>query len=117
MGHSRQPRRQQMEMAVRIAETLQGGGSLLVEAPTGTGKTLAYLVPAIEHARASGGTVVVAPHSKVLQDQVMATLENLSEEVEPFAWVLVKGRNNYVDLESLAGELDALAERSERVHA
>ena len=110
MGHARQPRRQQMEMAVQTTEMLQAGGSLLIEAPTGTGKTLAYLVPAIEHARASGSTVVVAPHSKVLQDQVMATLESLSEEVQPFAWVLVKGRNNYVDLESLAGELDALAE-------
>ncbi len=110
MGHARRPRRQQMEMAVRTAETLHAGGSLLIEAPTGTGKTLAYLVPAIEYARASGRTVVVAPHSKVLQDQVMATLEDLSEEVEPFAWVLVKGLNNYIDLESLAGELDALAE-------
>ncbi len=110
MGHARRPRRQQMEMAVRTAESLHAGGRLLIEAPTGTGKTLAYLVPAIEYARASGGTVVVAPHSKVLQDQVMATLEDLSEEVEPFAWVLVKGRNNYIDLESLAGELDALAE-------
>ena len=113
MGHARQPRRQQMEMAGQVAETLQAGGTLLIEAPTGTGKTLAYLVPAIEHARASGSPVVVAPHSKVLQDQVTATLENLAEaveEVEPFEWVVVKGRDNYVDLESLAGELDALAE-------
>ena len=110
MSHARKPRRQQMEMARRTAETLQSGGRLLIEAPTGTGKTLAYLAPAIEYARSSGGTVVVAPHSKVLQDQIMATLEELSEELDHFELVLLKGRGNYIDLEALAGELDALAE-------
>ena len=110
MGRARRPRRQQMEMAGQIAHTLRTGGRRLIEAPTGTGKTLAYLLPAIEYARASGGTVVVAPHSKVLQDQIMSTLEELSDELEPFQSVLLKGRSNYVNLEALAGELDALAE-------
>ena len=110
MGRARRPRRQQMEMAGQIAHTLGTGGRRLIEAPTGTGKTLAYLLPAIEYARASGGTVVVAPHSKVLQDQIMSTLEELSSELEPFQSVLLKGRSNYVNLEALAGELDALAE-------
>ena len=110
MGRARRPRRQQMEMAGQIARTLRTGGRRLIEAPTGTGKTLAYLLPAIEYARASGGTVVVAPHSKVLQDQIMSTLEELSSELEPFQSVLLKGRSNYVNLEALAGELDALAE-------
>ncbi len=113
----RQPRAQQKQMAGIVIEALLKGHTQsedvrhLIEAPTGTGKTLAYLVPAIEYARASGGAVVIAPHSKVLQDQIMMTLENLSEEIEaPFSWVLLKGRDNYVDLEALAGELDALAE-------
>ena len=110
MGRARRPRRQQMEMAGQVANTLRAGGTRLIEAPTGTGKTLAYLLPAIEYARASGGTVVVAPHSKVLQDQIMSTLEELSSELEPFQSVLLKGRSNYVNLEALAGELDALAE-------
>ena len=110
MGRARRPRRQQMEMAGQVAHTLCTGGRRLIEAPTGTGKTLAYLLPAIEYARASGGTVVVAPHSKLLQDQIMSTLEELSSELEPFQSVLLKGRSNYVDLEALAGELDALAE-------
>ena len=110
MGRARRPRRQQMEMAGEIARTLSTGGRRLIEAPTGTGKTLAYLLPAIEYARASGGTVVVAPHSRVLQDQIMSTLEELSDELEPFQSVLLKGRSNYVNLEALAGELDALAE-------
>ena len=110
MSRARKPRRQQMEMARRTAETVHRGRRLLIEAPTGTGKTLAYLAPAIEYARSSGGTVVVAPHSKVLQDQIMSTLQELSEELDPFESVLLKGRGNYVDLETLAGELDALAE-------
>jgi ATP-dependent DNA helicase RecQ len=110
MGRARKPRRQQADMALQVAKTLAGRGRRLIEAPTGTGKTLAYLVPSIEFARSSGSTVVVAPHSKVLQDQIMSTLEELSGELEPFESVLLKGRSNYIDLEALAGELDALAE-------
>ena len=109
MGCARSPRQQQEHMARHVAEALDTGSRRLIEAPTGTGKTLAYLAPAVEHARARGGAVVVAPHSKVLQDQIMATLEELSLELAPFSSVLVKGRNNYIDLDALAGELDALA--------
>ena len=112
MARTRRPRKQQIEMARHIAITLaQGkGGKHLIEAPTGTGKTLAYLVPAIEYARAGGDTVIVAPHSKVLQEQVMAALEELGTEIDPFISVLLKGQHNYISLDSLAGELDALAE-------
>ena len=110
MGRARKPRRQQVEMATDIADALlRGGHPRLIEAPTGTGKTLAYLAPSIEFARAHGETVIVAPHSKVLQDQVMATLEELQGELDPFNAVLVKGASNYIDLDALAGELDALA--------
>ena len=110
MGRARKPRSQQVEMATDIADALvRGGRPRLIEAPTGTGKTLAYLAPSIEFAQASGETVIVAPHSKVLQDQVMATLEELQDELDPFNAVLVKGASNYIDLDALAGELDALA--------
>ena len=109
MAQTRSPRRQQKEMAGYVTEALQLGGRRLIEAPTGTGKTLAYLVPAIEYARATGKTVVVAPHSKVLQDQIMTTLEELQAELDPFTAVLLKGAGNYISLEALAGEIDALA--------
>ena len=114
MGRARRPRRQQVEMATTIADSLLRGGRIrrLIEAPTGTGKTLAYLAPAIEYARAAGETVIVAPHSKVLQDQIMATLEELQDELDPFVAVLLKGASNYISLESLAGELDALSATS-----
>ncbi len=111
MSRGRRPRPQQVQMARRVSEALCSGTRQLIEAPTGTGKTLAYLVPAIEHARATGSTVAIAPHSKVLQDQIMLTLEGLSEELSPFNAALVKGRSNYLSLDALAGELDALAEQ------
>lgn len=109
MSRARTPRRQQIEMARLVATGLGSGGRRLIEAPTGTGKTLAYLAPAVEYARSTGNTVVVAPHSKVLQDQIMTTLEELRGELDPFVAVLVKGAANYLSLEALAGELDALA--------
>ena len=109
MGQAREPRKQQTEMAGLIAKTLKEGGRRLLEAPTGTGKTLAYLVPAIACGQANQRPVVVAPHSKVLQDQVMSTLEELQEDLGPFSYVLLKGKGNYISLDSLEGELEALA--------
>ena len=109
MSRARTPRRQQVEMATHVAAALSSGSRCLIEAPTGTGKTLAYLAPAIEYARSSANTVVVAPHSKVLQDQIMTTLEEHQGELDPFEAVLLKGASNYLSLEALAGEIDSLA--------
>ncbi|WP_419847276.1 RecQ family ATP-dependent DNA helicase [Candidatus Poriferisocius sp.] len=109
MGQAREPRKQQTEMAELIAHTLDQGGRRLIEAPTGTGKTLAYLTPAIAYGQAVQQPVVVAPHSKVLQDQVMITLEELQKDIGPFTYVLLKGMANYISLDSLDGELDTLA--------
>ncbi|MCY4271876.1 MAG: RecQ family ATP-dependent DNA helicase [bacterium] len=109
MGQNREPRRQQTEMAGLVAKTLEKGGRRLIEAPTGTGKTLAYLVPAIAFGQAVGEPTVVAPHSKLLQDQLMMTLEELQEDLGPFTYVLLKGMANYISLDSLDAELDILA--------
>ena len=59
-------RRGQLAMAARIAEAIERDERLLVEAGTGTGKTLAYLVPAL----LSGRKVVVSTGTKTLQDQI-----------------------------------------------
>ncbi|MDR7516666.1 MAG: RecQ family ATP-dependent DNA helicase [Armatimonadota bacterium] len=106
MGGSRRSRPQQVEMAREVSEALAGGRRLMIEAPTGTGKTLAYLVPAIAYARASGRPVVVATFSKVLQNQVLQTLRELDEAMGPVRTVLLKGRENYLDLERLAAALE-----------
>jgi ATP-dependent DNA helicase DinG len=83
-------------MADAVATTLQQGGVLLVEAGTGTGKTLAYLVPAI----LSGQRVLVSTGTKNLQEQIyFKDLAVLREALGvPFTATYMKGRGNYLCL-------------------
>ena len=88
------PRAAQIRMAEAIEGTLQFGGSLVVEAGTGIGKTLAYLVPAL----LSGQRVIVSTGTKTLQDQLFfrdlpLVCEALGRQ-PPVA--LLKGRGNYL---------------------
>ena len=62
-----EPRAEQAELAQAVAESLEAREHLLAEAGTGTGKSLAYLVPAL----ASGRRVVVATATKALQEQLL----------------------------------------------
>ena len=93
-------RQEQLEMTRRVARTLEHGGVLLVEAGTGTGKSLAYLVPAIRWALANGQPVIVSTHTINLQEQLVGTdLPFLARHLGiEFAAVLVKGRTNYLCL-------------------
>jgi ATP-dependent DNA helicase DinG len=81
-------------MAGAVERVLHEGGVLLVEAGTGTGKTLAYLVPAL----LSGRRVVVSTGTKNLQDQIFRKeLPFLGERAGiPVSACLVKGRDNYL---------------------
>lgn len=90
----------QEEMARRTAESLAAGDHLVIRAGTGTGKTLAYLVPAI----LLGRRVVVATATKALQDQLATKdLPFLQEHLSrPFSWAILKGRSNYVCHQRLA---------------
>jgi len=99
----------QVDMTRRVARAFAHGSQLLLEAPTGTGKTFAYLLPAVHFARAKGTPVVIATHSKVLQNQVLVGLEQLREAVGPINSVLLKGKENYLSLEALDGALDDVA--------
>ena len=84
----------QASMAEAVARTLEQGGTLMIEAGTGTGKTLAYLVPAL----ASGRRVVVSTGTRNLQDQIFTKdLPFLAEKagIEISASVM-KGRENYL---------------------
>ncbi len=89
----------QVEMAERVTDAIGAHRHLVIQAGTGTGKTLAYLVPAIE----SGSTVVVATATKALQDQLaMKDLPFLAEHLgKDFDWAVLKGRSNYVCLQRL----------------
>ena len=100
-------RPQQEEMARLVARALHAGQRVAVEAPTGTGKTLAYLTPGVAWAKAVQEPVVVATHSKVLQSQLLSAIKDYSESVGPIDWVLLKGTENYVSLENLDSALEA----------
>ncbi|MCG0237847.1 MAG: DNA polymerase III subunit epsilon [Firmicutes bacterium] len=101
----------QLEMALRVTQALNAGRHLLLEAGTGTGKSLAYLVPAFLWARANRRRVVIATHTITLQEQLWEReipflLRALGWEKEVRV-ALAKGRNNYLCLrrweEAVAG--------------
>jgi ATP-dependent DNA helicase DinG len=93
----------QREMAVAVADSIESGRHLVVQAGTGTGKTLAYLVPAV----VTGARVVVATATKALQDQLAGKdLPFLDRHVGGFSWAVLKGRSNYVCRQRVAELLD-----------
>ncbi|MCL4725488.1 MAG: ATP-dependent DNA helicase, partial [Rhodocyclaceae bacterium] len=87
-------RPQQVEMAQRIAAAIQSHGVLVAEAGTGTGKTFAYLVPAL----LAGGKAIVSTGTKTLQDQLFQRdLPTVRDALKaPATIALLKGRANYV---------------------
>lgn len=87
-------RPQQHEMALAVARTIEEKGVLLAEAGTGTGKTFAYLLPAL----LSGRKVIVSTGTKTLQDQLFhRDLPRLKAALKmPVRTALLKGRQNYV---------------------
>ena len=91
-----EPRAGQRRMAQAVAAVIEDGGTLLAEAGTGTGKTLAYLIPAI----LSRQRVLVSTGTKNLQEQVFyKDLPALKEALGvPFTATLMKGRGNYLCL-------------------
>ncbi|MCB4810948.1 ATP-dependent DNA helicase [Methylovorus menthalis] len=85
---------QQLEMAKAIEEAIKLGRQLVAEAGTGTGKTFAYLVPAL----LSGGKVIVSTGTKTLQDQLFnRDLPAVRDALKvPVTVAMLKGRANYV---------------------
>jgi len=88
------PRAQQREMALAVAEAIRDNAILVAEAGTGTGKTFAYLVPAL----LAGGKVIVSTGTKNLQDQLFQRdLPTVRDALKaPVSIALLKGRANYV---------------------
>ena len=94
----------QRNMAAAVADIFESGGALLAEAGTGTGKTLAYLIPAI----LSGRRVLVSTGTKNLQEQLyFKDLPLLREALNiPFKATYMKGRNNYLCLHRFEAACD-----------
>lgn len=110
-------RGEQLEMARAVTAAIAAGEHLVVEAGTGTGKSYAYLVPAILAATANQGStvdggakrrVVISTHTISLQEQLISRDLPLLNSILPveFSAVLVKGRSNYVSLRRLKGALE-----------
>jgi len=105
-------RPQQVEMLRAVARTFNEGGQLIVEAGTGTGKSMAYLIPAVALAVRRGQPVVVSTNTINLQDQLfhkdLPDLQRVLLQAGPtesewkalagFRAALLKGRNNYLCL-------------------
>ena len=91
-------RREQQCMAVSVAGALEGREHLVVEAGTGVGKSLAYLLPAVLHARRTGRKALVSTHTINLQEQLLYKDIPLVKGLidEEFEAVLLKGRQNYL---------------------
>src|ERR1700722_7556795 len=84
----------QIRMAEAVAEALEAHNHVIIEAGTGTGKTLAYLLPALMHGR----RILVSTGTKTLQDQIFYKDIPLLESVlgRPIRAAYLKGRNNYL---------------------
>ncbi|GAC1475908.1 MAG: helicase C-terminal domain-containing protein [Candidatus Dormibacteraceae bacterium] len=93
-------REPQVQMLLAVAQIQARGGTLVVEAGTGTGKSLAYLVPSIARAVRHDERVVVSTNTHTLQEQLMSKdLPGLREWLPwDFKACLLKGRSNYVSL-------------------
>lgn len=86
----------QRAMATAVLDTFRDGGRLAVEAPTGTGKSLAYLLPAVAQAR-RGVPVVLATATKVLQQQLRRDAAQLRDDgLLPVAYRQIQGVSNYL---------------------
>lgn len=93
-------REAQLQMLLAVAQIQSRGGTLVVEAGTGTGKSLAYLVPSLARAVRHEERVVVSTNTHTLQEQLMGKdLPGLREWLPwDFKACLLKGRSNYVSL-------------------
>lgn len=93
----------QIQMAEAVLRAFEDRRHLLVEAGTGTGKTLAYLVPAIAAATARGERVIISTGTKNLQEQLMEKDIPFLQRVLPkkFTAAYMKGRNNYACLQRI----------------
>ncbi|WP_308259059.1 ATP-dependent DNA helicase [Pseudonocardia sp. H11422] len=119
VGGTRREGQDAMAQAVRKA--IAGGEHLAVQAGTGTGKSLAYLVPSIRHAVAHDATVVVSTATIALQRQLVdRDLPRLAKALKPLlgnlpTFAILKGRRNYLCLNKLHGDESMVDEAEEQL--
>jgi ATP-dependent DNA helicase DinG len=103
----------QIQMVHAVADAIAKREHLLVQAGTGTGKSLAYLIPAVVHAFDTGRPSVVATATLTLQAQIVdSDMPRLAKAIAPIlgrqpTWALVKGRRNYLCQHKMSGGFPA----------
>jgi Rad3-related DNA helicase len=98
-GYTERPA--QIAMARSVADAIEHGGHLAIEAATGTGKSLAYLLPVIR----SGKVAIISTANKNLQEQLFyKDIPFIQQYVQPFEAALVKGMGNYLCLDRFSEE-------------
>ncbi len=101
-------RQEQFMTAMEIAETIDHGKGLLLEAGTGTGKTLAYLVPVAYNSLSKNKKAIISTRTRTLQDQLINNdvkiLKNLPD-LEKLNTTVLKGRERYICTKKLFEEL------------
>ncbi len=98
-------RSSQRTMVGLVADAFETDSSRLIEAPTGTGKTLGYLIPAVVAAVRDGRRIALATAFKNLQDQLCHEISRL-QAVVPFGVQMLKGAASYLCLRDLQAALD-----------
>ena len=92
-------RKEQIEMAKEIVKALNQEKHLVIEAGTGVGKSLAYLVPTLLWAKTNESPVIISTHTKVLQSQLENDIPHLKKILDwNFKSQIIKGRKNYLCL-------------------
>ncbi|NYV27863.1 ATP-dependent DNA helicase [Streptobacillus felis] len=96
--YSFEERINQIEMSKIIEEGINTNTPVLLEAETGSGKTLGYLIPSINYALKEAKNIVISTNTLNLQDQILNKELPLLKEIfgESIKYILIKGRNNYV---------------------
>jgi len=98
-GENFRPRREQAEMSREVSGALENNDALMIEAGTGVGKTLAYLVPLITAISSGDRRAVVSTHTKALQSQILdQDLPRLKPLLKDHRFNLLMGRRNYLCL-------------------
>lgn len=102
--HGLKQRESQLRMVEAVAHSLAENRFMLVEAPTGTGKTFAYLFPGVQWARTQGEPVAISTHTRLLQDQMSQDLDKVKSLGLDFQSQVLKGMSNYGCLERIAAQ-------------
>jgi ATP-dependent DNA helicase DinG len=110
----------QLKMAQAVSDSLGNKSHIIIEAPTGIGKSFAYLVPAIIYAKENNKKAIISTHTINLQEQLIGKDIPFLKKTLPFEFkaALLKGKNNYLCPKRLKKAMDSsdnLFERDEKL--